>query len=1154
MEMSGTSNVEVITEQQGEAMTANGLVPSTTPSLEFPPPPPPPFSHPCNLSPIIAYTHQAGTIDQCTSDSEAGATYPSCHQQQQQAEFPALAPSGTLSSAAPVSAASSPSWTPSSGPFATCMVGVVTSSYASHNPLSPSPAFSHIRPLLRGCYTSATRPMMCPPHQRVGGTQFLDGSWIFKSSGNRVTTTALTVPVHGESEVGPHPHSLLVNPQSGAGSRKATRMIRGRTDAMQIQKAALKTAKMLIINEENSHQRKRLAEGKDDAGVDLKSRRPGDAYEQQRTEEDEDDEEEDDEDEEGEEEVGDEGEEEEDEQQGDECSMGEDDMDADEDGGDDKEEEEEEIDVEETETGEEEEEQDEEEEEEEEEEEQEEDGEEKREGEENAKYKMTVDTTKIGVNARTPTLANRSGMTPPHPEGHNPKRRKKKRRRTADNNMMIMMTGPTPITGRQQVPSSPSWPRCRRPRAEARRQKATTTRTRDNFGWTAGIVRSLLRLRKEVREDLGIDYGHHPSNVSVWKDIAVRMYQKHPETARLDAMQFKNKFNNLRSTCASYTEVLRQGLSGDEGDGSINLSFGLCSGRSSAASRTVIVDNHPDDEGGQVTAVVQSLKSPPPVWEASGNNRDPPRQQYRTPSVSRGASTRPLWMQSPSPLSASWTAARRRGECGETDCVINDVGDAREGREVWAEQRRTLHPQREESITWGMQRLRVGDHENDGDAPAVGADDQEWNDDDGEGGEEDAGHVSPFKQSSMGGRGGKTRACALNGRRGKKAVGKGSDAEADADAEGGRQFWSVDDMIALIRAKRDQDAHLQGMGTAFACMKPREWKWLDVEQRLKKVGVDREAEQCGKKWDNLMQQFKKRLWKGFNFNMDRAVYDEILGSTAKSHTINLKNVADTGSPGGVRLPSATSADHESVGDGDAVAGHDDDDSDGGSTRGSSQTMASSAGFGKRKSTRQQTFEALTECMEKHGALVASMMESNNKRQCSIQIRQCEAGDVDPILTTCFAIDVEILTSRVVKLEVGLSHVMSSRGSGRGKSAGKLAVEAAIREKKGRHVANKHRMLVEGGSQLARNVEDEEWVAEEAASQVESDFEEEEEVSLKRKSSRRGSGALRIEDVGERRGGGGRALMEDVIDVNAAATSRRGGGTAVTQQHRAQCHV
>ncbi|GBG60826.1 hypothetical protein CBR_g15949 [Chara braunii] len=115
----------------------------------------------------------------------------------------------------------------------------------------------------------------------------------------------------------------------------------------------------------------------------------------------------------------------------------------------------------------------------------------------------------------------------------------------------------------------------------------------------------------------------------------------------------------------SYSELLQQGLSGDEGDGGINLSFGLCSGRSSAASQTVIINNHAEDDGGQVTAVARSSKSPAPIWEVSGNNRDPSRQQYRTLSVSRGASARPLWMQSSSPLSANSTAGRRRAECRE---------------------------------------------------------------------------------------------------------------------------------------------------------------------------------------------------------------------------------------------------------------------------------------------------------------------------------------------------------------------------------------------------------------------------------------------------------------------------------------------------------
>ncbi|GBG80187.1 hypothetical protein CBR_g30553 [Chara braunii] len=435
-----------------------------------------------------------------------------------------------------------------------------------------------------------------------------------------------------------------------------------------------------------------------------------------------------------------------------------------------------------------------------------------------------------------------------------------------------------------------------------------------------------------------------------------------------------------------------------------------------------------------------------------------------------------------------------------------------------------LHPRRQESITRGVQRLRVVDDENDGDAPDVGGNDQDLNDDDCGGGEDDAGQVWPSKQSSMVGKGGRAKASIRNGRRGKKPTGKGSDVEADGDAEGGRHFWSVDDMVALIRAKRDQDAHLQGMGTAYARMKLREWKWLDVEQRLKKVGVEREAERCGKKWDNLMQQFKKvhhfqglsgkqdffqftgkeRLSKGFSFNMDRAVYDEILGSTAKSHTINPKNVADTGAPGGVRLSSANSGDPESVGDRDAAAGLDDDD--GGSTRGSSQTTGGPAGFSKRKSTRQQTFDTLSECMEKQGALVALTMESNNKRQCSIQIRQCEALEAE--------------------VEVQKKHYAASDEVSKLMCHALLEIAKAIREH------------AEG------------WVAEGDDSHGESDFAESEEIPMKRKSSRRQTAALRIDDVGERCSAGGRGASQQDANVVARPATGRVGGNAATQQNRA----
>ncbi|GBG73546.1 hypothetical protein CBR_g16889 [Chara braunii] len=437
----------------------------------------------------------------------------------------------------------------------------------------------------------------------------------------------------------------------------------------------------------------------------------------------------------------------------------------------------------------------------------------------------------------------------------------------------------------------------------------------------------------------------------------------------------------------SYTELLQQGLSNTDCDGGVNLSFGLGSRRSAVVSRTVVMNPHPDDDGGDVTTIQRSPRSPAPLRGASGNNNDPPRQQFRSPSVCRGASARPQWMQSPSPLSAGSSAGRRVGECRETTPAVADVGDARDGREVWAEQRRLMRSVREESITRGVQRLRVGEDGHDGEEAGGDVHDPDWNDNDAEGWEDHATNISSSKQAAaMGGRGGKTKSCGGNGRRGKRTAGKGSDAEGDVDGEGGRHFWSVNDIKTLIRAKRDQDAHLQGMGHAYARMKPREWKWLD---QFKKV---HHFQGLSGKQDFFQLSGKDRMSKGFSFNMDRAFYDEILRSTAKNHTRNPKNVADTGAQGGVRLPSASCADPESVGDGGGGAEH--DDGDDGSTKGSSQTTGGAGGFGKRKSTRQQTFEAMTECMEKHGALMASTMESNNKRYCSIAIRQCGALEAE----------------------------------------------------------------------------------------------------------------------------------------------------------------
>ncbi|GBG70463.1 hypothetical protein CBR_g6591 [Chara braunii] len=133
--------------------------------------------------------------------------------------------------------------------------------------------------------------------------------------------------------------------------------------------------------------------------------------------------------------------------------------------------------------------------------------------------------------------------------------------------------------------------------------------------------------------------------------------------------------------------------------------------------------------------------------------------------------------------------------------------------------------------------------------------------------------------------------------------------------------------------------------------------------------------------------------------------------------------------------------------------------------------------------------------------------------------------------------------------------MSSRGVGRGKSATNKAVEAAGREKKGCHTINRKRKVVQGGPSVAGYNEDDEWLGEGVATQEESVIQEEEEVSLKSRSFRRTSESIGIEqgdyEGGERRGGGGRVIVEDPIDVDAAVTlaalrkpSVKGIGTAL----------
>ncbi|GBG92245.1 hypothetical protein CBR_g54789 [Chara braunii] len=122
--------------------------------------------------------------------------------------------------------------------------------------------------------------------------------------------------------------------------------------------------------------------------------------------------------------------------------------------------------------------------------------------------------------------------------------------------------------------------------------------------------------------------------------------------------------------------------------------------------------------------------------------------------------------------------------------------------------------------------------------------------------------------------------------------------------------------------------------------------------------------------------------------------------------------------------------------------------------------------------------------------------------------------------------------------------MSSRASARGKAAANLSQQSATREKKGRHMASKKRKVLESAPAHGGYVLDEEWVPEDVATQEGTDFEDSDDMPLQRKSSRRGTGGIRIDDAGKRRRAGGRPAPEDVVDVDAATRAKEGGGNPV----------
>ncbi|GBG77859.1 hypothetical protein CBR_g25790 [Chara braunii] len=120
--------------------------------------------------------------------------------------------------------------------------------------------------------------------------------------------------------------------------------------------------------------------------------------------------------------------------------------------------------------------------------------------------------------------------------------------------------------------------------------------------------------------------------------------------------------------------------------------------------------------------------------------------------------------------------------------------------------------------------------------------------------------------------------------------------------------------------------------------------------------------------------------------MERVLNNKIHAGMLGNHTIFPPNIADTGSSKGVQLPRRGAGGGESVG---SEAGGDGGMDDHSSARDSDQNAGSGAQGGKRKNARHQTFEAITNVMDRHGQLMASTIDSSSKRQCSILTRQCD---------------------------------------------------------------------------------------------------------------------------------------------------------------------
>ncbi|GBG66387.1 hypothetical protein CBR_g60039 [Chara braunii] len=399
----------------------------------------------------------------------------------------------------------------------------------------------------------------------------------------------------------------------------------------------------------------------------------------------------------------------------------------------------------------------------------------------------------------------------------------------------------------------------------------------------------------------------------------------------------------------TYTDLLEGRTPAGYDAGLVDMSFGLRSGSGKGMMHTVVMN------------------------PASATKHTSPSVRAAGPADSRGFVSPRRVALSTASVAASRTKTGGLAGCrtttpgGTIDREGNDDERAATevvGRQFWDDERQRLCSAHTSSITRGVARMSVGVDDVFVDCDAGGGEEiaadegRDDNDEDDDGEME----IRPVGRK----RGGSTATTKVResrtGRKGKKCA----EELSAGDGTKSRDFWTVEHMIALIRAKRDQDSHLAGLGHNYGQMKTKTWKWEDVEKRLVQMGVtSRKAIDCGKKWDNLYQQFKsvhtfmgesakpnfftltpgERRERGFDFRMDERVYSEMKAMSGSDHTIHPTNLADTRAPGGVQMHGPAGGRNESGGS-DVGGGGPDDDR--GSTRDSSFSGSGGGGGGKGK--------------------------------------------------------------------------------------------------------------------------------------------------------------------------------------------------------------